>query len=399
MKDLNKNVHGDIIIVEDNKSDLKFLSEILTKAGYQVRAASDGELALLSIQAKLPDLILLDINLPGMKGIEVCSRIKNNIKTRDIPVIFSSALGETELKVKALEAGGIDYITKPLEPAEVLARIYTHLNIYRLQQELKAKSEKLLLEIEERKKVEQALKETRDMLEIRVGERTSELFKTNEALQFEIVERKNAEKEIKRQLMEKEVILKEVHHRIKNNIQSIENLLTMQAQSITNPEALSALQNAIGRVDSIKILYEKLLLTNTYHATSVKEYLNNLIDQIIKLFPEKLKLTVIKEIADFKLEPKRMITLGMIVNELLTDAMKYAFTGKTEGTLHIKLIDFQKKITLTIQDDGNGLPEGFDITKSTGFGLMLVNILCEQLEGTFSIINKYGTRSTLEFRK
>jgi DNA-binding response OmpR family regulator len=351
MKDLNKNVHGDIIVVEDNKSDLKFLSEILTKAGYQVRAASDGELALLSIQVKLPDLILLDINLPGMKGIEVCSSLKNDIKTRDIPVIFSSALGETELKVKALEAGGIDYITKPLQPAEVLARIDTHLNIYRLQQELKTKSEKLLMEIEERKKAEQALKETRDMLEIRVRERTSDLFKTNEALQFEIVERKNAEKEIKRQLLEKEVILKEVHHRIKNNIQSIENLLTMQAQSITNPEALSALQNAIGRVDSVKILYEKLLLTNTYRATSVKEYLNNLIDQIIKLFPDNLKLTVIKEIADFKLEPKRMVSLGMIVNELLTDAMKYAFAGKTEGTLHIKLVDSQKIITLTIQDD------------------------------------------------
>ena len=87
----------------------------------------------------------------------------------------------------------------------------------------------------------------------------------------------------------------------------------------------------------------------------------------------------------------------MIVNELLTDTMKYAFKGKAEGTLHIKLSKFQRKVTLTIQDNGNGLPKGFDITKSNGFGLTLVNILSEQLEGNFSIINNNGTKSTLEF--
>jgi len=149
--------HREILVVEDNTSDRKFLSDILTKAGYQVRPASDGELALRSVQAKLPGLILLDIKMPGMSGVEVCRRLKADQRTRDLPVIFISALGETELKVQALEAGGVDYVTKPVAPSEVLARISTHLAMHRLQQRLEAQTEELMAEIEERKRVEKRL--------------------------------------------------------------------------------------------------------------------------------------------------------------------------------------------------------------------------------------------------
>ena len=150
-------LHGEIMVIEDNTADLKFMSKTLTKAGYRVRSASDGELALRSVQAKLPDLILLDINLPGMKGVEVCSRLKADPATKDLPVIFISALGEIELKVKALEAGGTDYVTKPVESSELLARIDIHLNMYRLQRKLVVQSEKLIAEIEERKLAEEEL--------------------------------------------------------------------------------------------------------------------------------------------------------------------------------------------------------------------------------------------------
>ena len=152
--------HGDILVVEDNTSDLKFLTNILTKAGYRARPASDGELALRSVEAKLPDLILLDVKMPGMNGVDVCRLLKADPATRDLPVIFISALGETNLKVKALEAGGIDYVTKPIDPLEVLARINTHLNIYRLQQRLAFQSEELIGEIKERKQVEKSLRES-----------------------------------------------------------------------------------------------------------------------------------------------------------------------------------------------------------------------------------------------
>ena len=141
---------GEIMVVDDNKLNVKFLSEILTQAGYRVRPANDGELALRGVRANLPDLILLDIKMPGMSGIEVCRLLKGDPGTRDLPVIFISALGETEMKVLALEAGGADYITKPFEPSEVLARIRTHLDTQRLQRRLMVQSKELIAEIEER---------------------------------------------------------------------------------------------------------------------------------------------------------------------------------------------------------------------------------------------------------
>jgi len=156
--------HGDIMVVEDNMSDLKLLSDILTKAGYHVRPATDGELTLRSVQAKLPDLILMDIKMPGLSGVEVCRRLKADPETRDLPIIFISALDETELKVKALEVGGIDYISKPIEPSEVLARINIHINTHRLQQKLTTQSEELIAEIEERKQVEEELKNSQYQL-------------------------------------------------------------------------------------------------------------------------------------------------------------------------------------------------------------------------------------------
>jgi len=158
----NNMSHGDILIVEDNRPDLKFMSKTLTNAGYHVRAASDGELALRSAKARLPDLILMDFKLPGMNGVEICRHFKSNPETKDIPVIFISALGETNLKVKALEAGGSDYVTKPIEPSEVLARINTHLELYRMQKKLVHQSEQLIAENNRRKKVQERLQESEE---------------------------------------------------------------------------------------------------------------------------------------------------------------------------------------------------------------------------------------------
>ncbi len=151
-------IYGDILVVEDDTSNLKFLMNSLTEIGYQVRPASDGELALRSVQARLPELILLDYKMPGMNGIEVCRYLKEDLQTKDIPVIFLSGLEETDLKVKALEAGAIDYITKPIELSELLGRIENHLKLFRLQKELILQSKELRQEIEDRKQAEEGLK-------------------------------------------------------------------------------------------------------------------------------------------------------------------------------------------------------------------------------------------------
>ncbi len=127
---------GAILIVDDNQINLNLLSHILTRQGYVVQTARDGAQALASVASDPPDLILLDIMMPGMDGYEVCQQLKADEQTRDIPVIFISALGATADKVKAFEAGGVDYIPKPFQTAEVRARVQAHLRLRALQRDL-----------------------------------------------------------------------------------------------------------------------------------------------------------------------------------------------------------------------------------------------------------------------
>jgi sigma-B regulation protein RsbU (phosphoserine phosphatase) len=124
------------LIVDDTPINLRLLGQMLVEHGYQVRPVPDGAMALDAVHAKPPDLILLDILMPGMDGYEVCEQLKGDAQTRDIPIIFISALDATEDKVKAFAVGGVDYVTKPFQIEEVLARVETHLALRRLQKQL-----------------------------------------------------------------------------------------------------------------------------------------------------------------------------------------------------------------------------------------------------------------------
>jgi putative two-component system response regulator len=133
---------SDIVVVDDSMDGLRYLADILQKQGYRIRPATGGELALSAVAAKRPDLILLDVKMPGMDGYEVCRRLKADPENARIPIIFISALNDPEDKVKAFAAGGVDYITKPLHAEEVLARVQTHLRL----QELTGRLEQLVVE-------------------------------------------------------------------------------------------------------------------------------------------------------------------------------------------------------------------------------------------------------------
>jgi DNA-binding NtrC family response regulator len=184
----------DILVVDDTPANLRLLTELLAKQGYRVRPASDGALALKSVAAKIPDLILLDVSMPDMDGYEVCRRLKADERSSRIPVIFISAFGDTRQKVTGFEAGGIDYITKPFEAEEVLARARTHLRL---------------------RHAEEALRHAQNTLEIRVQERTSELQASNQALReseerarraFEEVEVLKSQLELHNTYLQEEVV-------------------------------------------------------------------------------------------------------------------------------------------------------------------------------------------------
>jgi len=136
-----------ILLVDDTPDNLRLLSQILTERKYRVRAATNGERALETAQLLPPDLILLDIRMPGMDGFQVCRALKENGNTQDIPVIFISALDDVSDKVKAFAVGGVDYITKPFQYEEVVARVETHLALRRLQHELERSNRRMAQEL------------------------------------------------------------------------------------------------------------------------------------------------------------------------------------------------------------------------------------------------------------
>jgi formate hydrogenlyase transcriptional activator len=155
---------ANILVVDDTPDNLRLLEGILTERGYEVRSAPGGALALRSVQAGVPDLILLDIIMPEMDGYQVCEQLKANERTRDIPVLFISALSEVVDKMKGFEVGGVDYITKPFQPEEVLARVETHLSLQclrtHLEELVEARTTELHREISERKRAEQQLQDS-----------------------------------------------------------------------------------------------------------------------------------------------------------------------------------------------------------------------------------------------
>lgn len=166
---MTNRINGEILIVEDALSSLQLLTDILRREGHVVRQAQDGELALLTIAKRPPELIILDIDMPGMDGFEVCEWLKSNNGTRHLPVIFCSAFSDPEYRVKGLSVGAVDFISKPYHFEEVLVRVATHLELSRL----------------------------RNSLEQAVAKRTLELELVANSLRNEIIEKQVAQKELK----------------------------------------------------------------------------------------------------------------------------------------------------------------------------------------------------------
>ncbi len=158
-----KNSKGNILVVDDTPANLRLLVDILTEKGYKVRPVLNGKLALTAARGIPPDLILLDIMMPEMDGYEVCEHLKADERTRYIPVIFISAISEVLDKVKAFTVGGVDYITKPFQVEEVLARVGTHLAMASMQKKLQSKNEELSKALQQLKNTQNQLIQSEKM--------------------------------------------------------------------------------------------------------------------------------------------------------------------------------------------------------------------------------------------
>jgi two-component system, sensor histidine kinase PdtaS len=206
---------------------------------------------------------------------------------------------------------------------------------------------------------------------------------------------KTTQAALDRKLDEERVLLSETHHRIKNNIASIISLLNMQARENLHPEALSCLHETIGRLKLMAELYEKMLLKNRKKELDLGSYLGDIAASIIKLFASDTEIAVSTRFDALMLDSDTVFSIGILFNELLTNAMKYAFPARKTGTIQLSSTFREGKLTLIIHDDGIGLPADFKPATDGGFGLRLVYLLAEQLGGIFTMETAEGTLCTL----
>lgn len=229
------------------------------------------------------------------------------------------------------------------------------------------------------------------------SDREIELLRVLAEIVSNALARHAAEKEVRRLVSEKETLLTEVHHRVKNNITAIAALLRLSAEEAVGEEAQATLRNARGRLESMRSLYDRLLLERDYSALSAKTYLEELVAAILELAPGKQRPFVTVTAEDVQLDVKQLFPLGLVVNELVTNALKYAFAESTGGSVDISLHARDGSLELVVRDDGTGLPASYNRESSTGFGLTLVEMLADQLRGSFRMESEGGLVSTLQF--
>ncbi|MBN1828873.1 MAG: response regulator [Deltaproteobacteria bacterium] len=237
-----------ILIVDDTPRNLEVIGKFLEEAGFEIAAAQDGESGIEIAQRIHPDLILLDVLMPGIDGIETCRRLKADELTMNIPVIFLTALTERELKIAGFEAGGVDYITKPVQVDEVLARVRIHVELQAMQRQLARQNEALQQEIIVRQRAEEDLREARTWLEQRVEERTLELAHAVANLKLEVDERTRTGEELRRRNRELTLLNRVIAASAMET--SLENILNRVCHA--SSEAFEAPQTAVALLNEDK---------------------------------------------------------------------------------------------------------------------------------------------------
>jgi two-component sensor histidine kinase/HAMP domain-containing protein len=202
--------------------------------------------------------------------------------------------------------------------------------------------------------------------------------------------------ELRKRNDEREMILKEVHHRIKNNMSTIASLLSIQAQTTANADVSAALTAAENRVVSMMVLYDKLYHAQDMTALAVGDYVSTLIDEIVVQFPGMSFVKIEKDLCSTQVDAKRLSLIGMFINELITNAMKYAFNGRTDGSITVRVAERFGQMSVSVSDDGPGTLKNTQ-TSAEGFGMELVRMVAAQLTGTLRTETSKGRTVTLAF--
>ncbi len=205
--------------------------------------------------------------------------------------------------------------------------------------------------------------------------------------------------ELKLSLYEKEILLKEVHHRVKNNLQIISSLLSIQSQNVKDESALTMFQDSRDRVRSMALIHEKLYQSKNFVNINFGDYVESLATELLSLYAGRDEIELDINTNNIMLSIDQAIPCGLILNELLTNSMKYAFPDGSAGRISVELTEANGFIEILVSDNGVGIPPGVDRDNSATLGLRLINILTGQLEGTVEHRDTDGTSYFFRFKK
>jgi len=219
-------------------------------------------------------------------------------------------------------------------------------------------------------------------------------------LQKEIHDHELAEERIKASLKEKDVLLKEIHHRVKNNMQIISSMLGLQSAYVEDETFNTLLKDSQGRIKSMALIHEKLYQSDNLAYINFTEYVNSLISYLknsYNMSDDKIKINT--NIEDMSLNIDMAIPLGLIINELISNSYKHAFKDNPKGEINLS-INTEKSgcYLLTVEDNGVGLPVDFDISTTKSLGLQLVNVLVDQISGSLKIYSNVGAKFEIYFK-
>lgn len=214
----------------------------------------------------------------------------------------------------------------------------------------------------------------------------------------DITEKKRTEAALKESLKEKEILFRELQHRVKNNLTVISNLLEFELEKIQDESVVQIFMNARSRIQSMKAIYEQLNKSNSLDRVQLDTYIQSFTESLLKTYAikkDKIKLTV--ELENIEMAVNRAIPIGIILNEIVTNALKYAFPGDRPGNIHLDLHRAGDTVTLKVMDNGVGFPEGFDPGSADTLGLLLIKMLVKQIQGKIQIESKNGIIITIIF--
>ena len=253
--------------------------------------------------------------------------------------------------------------------------------------------------IDKLNEMRKALAAANQSLEAKVAARTSELSDTNRALQEEVRERKETEKALRAALEEKTVLLKEVHHRVKNNLNIVKSLLSLQEDTVDDARIRLLLQDAQNRIRSISIVHEKLYGSASLSRIGLEEYISELLDEIMESYGGGIgRIRLETDVENLAIDIEQAIPLGIMINEVITNSMKHAFPDGEGGIIHLAMKKNKgNDCTLLIKDNGVGIPGDMDFDKVRGIGLQLIRELAKQLKGTIFLTREKGTTFEMNF--